>query len=134
MLFTVPPSSIINLAITSPKTTTIQNGTLCFWSCNYPISMKRSELTNQQKLLVPCPIRCRPRRALSDVFRLWSAQQGTLGAEILRHPSHRTWLWSGRVAPHVYPGKRSHLAGVRQCGQVINCRAIVGREHAAMGS
>src|SRR3984893_11882933 len=79
-------------------------------------------------------LRCRHRRALSDVFRLWSAQRGTLGAEILRHPSHRTWLWSGRVAPHVYPGKRSYLAGVLRCGQLINCKAIVGREHAAMGS
>jgi hypothetical protein len=28
-----------------------------FWSeLRYPISMKRSELTNKQKLLVPCPI------------------------------------------------------------------------------
>jgi hypothetical protein len=48
--------SAINRAVNRRKTTPIQNGTLCFWGCNYPISMKRSELTNKQKLSVPCPI------------------------------------------------------------------------------
>jgi hypothetical protein len=47
---------LINQSVNRQKTTHIQNGTFCFWSCNYPISMKRSELTNRQKLLVPCPI------------------------------------------------------------------------------
>src|ERR1700692_2439839 len=101
--------------------------------------MKRSELTNRQKLLVPCPIcgaaigvrsdlkddtypklntlfwelqlsyldeekrtnqptetigalsdlRCRHRRALSDVFRSRSAQRATCRAEVSGSPSHR---------------------------------------------
>jgi hypothetical protein len=55
-VLTVLSSSIINRTVNPQRTTPIQNGTLCFWSCNYPVSMKRSELTNKQKLLVPCPI------------------------------------------------------------------------------
>jgi hypothetical protein len=35
-------------------------------------------------------LRCCHRSALSDVFRFWAAQRCTFGAEVLRHPSHRT--------------------------------------------
>src|ERR1700721_1951700 len=94
-----------------------------FWLSFFDEEKRTHEQTETLRSL--SNLRCRHRRALPDVFRFWSAQRGTLGAEILRHPSHRTWLWPVRVAPHVYPGrKRSYLAAVWQSGQLISVRRV----------